>query len=309
MSHEKSLFVIVEGKVNDPRFADKICMSSQVIAKAGYEIRSITQVESAPGSYTGGKSAVLDLFDYYKSTGKLSQRNSSGWKKIAFIVDRDAQHLTGGRRCSRHVIYTKYADCEAHIFFNSNEVEALALAASIDNNEAIELKAFLGDWCNGLANDWRQWIELCYVGEAARSRTPLVGLGKARSMIHDGPRYRTIDPGKLTNARQAVEATSLYSAQQFQQIRALILGKIDRIYKRGRGFTLLKGKWLPAQLTSLVKDFFSNPSGADYDWNQTGFKESATRCYAAYLNTDRPATRDMKLKLEALILMHANGRS
>lgn len=298
MSHDASLFVIVEGKVHDPYFVDKICGSSQLVSQARYEVRSVTQIESGSGTYAGGKAPVVSLFDHCKSSGKLSQRNSSGWKRIAFIVDRDAQHLTGGRRRSPHLIYTRFADCEAHIFSESNETEALAVAASLDHDEASDLVAFLGDWRKALADDWRPWIELCYVAEAARSRTQWVGLGKASSLIHKGPDHRTLDNDALVAAMQAVEDTSLFSGERFKEIRLSIMKKIDRIYIRGNEYTLLKGKWLPDQLTLLVAGFFDNAGG---EWNKVGFKASVTRCYASNLDMTKPGASEIRAKLEALL--------
>jgi hypothetical protein len=145
ISYQASLFIIVEGKVHDPYFIDKLCQNSEAIKKSGFEIRLIGQIASDGGTYAGGKHAVLDFFEHCKIAGKLVQRNKGGYRSIAFVVDRDTQQITGGMRRSPHVIYTFYADVEAHIFAESNEAEALAAAASLDSTSAADLLRSLGD--------------------------------------------------------------------------------------------------------------------------------------------------------------------
>lgn len=298
---QDALFVIVEGKVADPYFAEKLCQSSTAILRVGYQVHMITQIKSPSGAYAGGKDAVLSYYEYCSRAGKLTQRNSSGQKRLAFIVDRDAQQLTGGMRRSRHVVYTYYADTEALVFSESNEAESLALAASLDKVTTNSLLTFLGDWRSLLADAWRPWIELCCLASAARSRT-WVGFGKAQSLIHDGPLHRNLDTAKLAVAERAVEDTSLFTGAVFVSLRKSVLEKVHRVYQQGNGATLLKGKWLPAQLTLVVKQFFPDAG----DWDEEGFRESVRRCYEANLSFDGPGARQMRDKLEALLQPHSS---
>lgn len=196
MSYDTALFVLVEGKVYDPYFVHKVCASSAHLVREGYDIKLISQIGTNRGIYAAGKDAVLAYYDYCRRARKLTQINSKGKRSIAFFVDRDYQQITGGMRRSPHVIYTRSADVEAEIFANANELHALAMAASLDLATATDLANALGDWREVLANDWREWIELCYVAEAVRSRVR--GFASGTSRIHNGPRNRTLDPGLLT---------------------------------------------------------------------------------------------------------------
>jgi hypothetical protein len=291
-----ALFVIVEGKVADSYFAERLCRSSSAISDAGYQIHLISQIREFGEAGTGGKEAIISFYEYCSHAGRLNQQNSIGRKHLAFIVDRDAQNLTGGVRRSRHIIYTYYADAEAHIFAESDEVESLALAASLDSATARNLLAYLGDWREDLARAWRPWIELCCLAGAARSRT-WVGFGKAESLIHDGHMHRALDSEKFDRAVQAVQDTSLFRGEEFDSIRKNLLEKIEEIYQRSDGASLLKGKWLPGQLAMLVKEYFSDSN----DWDETGFRESVRRCYGANLLFNGPGAKQMHNKLESLL--------
>lgn len=248
------------------------------------------------GTSAGGKEAAIAFYEYCSRQGRLNQQNSTGRKHLAFIVDRDAQQLTGGMRRSRHVVYTYYADAEAHIFAESDEMEALAVAVSLDKAIAVDLLTFLGDWRSALADAWRPWIELCCLAIVVRSRT-WVGFGKAESLVHDGPLKRNLNAEKFNNAMSAVRATSLFAGQDFDSLYRDLMEKIDLDYRRGNGALLLKGKWLPVQLTLMVGKYFTDPN----DWDEVGFRESIRRCYAANLILTGPGTTQMRRKLESIL--------
>lgn len=299
MSYKTKLFVVVEGKEHDRYFVDRLCRSSTQIGRENYEISVVNQINHGNGVNTGGKAAVLALYDYCRRAHKLVQQNSGGRRSICFLVDRDTQHLTGGKRRSPHVVYTILADTEAHIFANSNEVEAIATAASLDLATAQDVVKNIGDWRRDLADAWRPWIEECYVAEAVRARC-WVGFGQASSRIHTGRKCRSLDGVALENARKAIVDSSLITGVQFTAQRQKIMLKLDRIYSAGLQSTLLKGKWLPAHIAIAVEEYFQNIGWSD-GWNKNSFKASITRCYLAHLDTSAQELSQLRKSLEALV--------
>lgn len=301
MSYNAALFVIVEGIDHDRYLVDKICRSSKLIRDNGYEIRHVMQIRQARDVASGGKSAALSLYDYCRRVNRLTQRNSKGSRSICFFVDRDGQQITGGMRRSPHVVYTKLADSEAHIFSNSDETEALAAAASLDRQTVEDLVRHIGDWKRDLATSWRPWIEECYVAEAVRSRCG-VGFGPATSQVHTGTTSRTLDPAALAAARKAVKDTALITGSKYDAIRTKILGKIAKVYALGNQASLLKGKWLPAQLMYCVASYFDTLDLRD-SWNKSSFRTSVIYCYLSYLDTSTTNIRELRGALESLLLV------
>jgi hypothetical protein len=115
----------------------------------------------------------------------------------------------------------------------SNDVDALALACSLDRETAKNLVEALGDWRHDLANAWRPWIELCYVAEAARARC-WVGLGHSKSLVHKGKKCRTLDQEALSAAEKAIRDSSPLSDTEFEKRRGLVLSRIDALYQQGK---------------------------------------------------------------------------
>jgi len=295
MSGAFSLFVIVEGKDHDRYLAQRLCDGSDALNKRGCEIRTVGQILG--DTELGGKSVVLSVFERAKATRKLSQSNSHGRRAVAFFLDRDAEHVVGGRKRSAHVIYSDHADAEAQAFHESDEVGALANGASLDRQTSMDLLRAIGDWKVDLADAWRPWIELCYIAEATRARC-WVGFGHETSRIHDGSMCRTLNASALASAEKAVSDSTLLSRDDFNTVRAVVLAKIDRAYKRGTQSSLLKGKWLPRQLSEVMK---KQAADSKVTWNSRGFRESITRCYLAHLDVKRDSNRRLIAKLESLI--------
>lgn len=300
MSYDAAAFLLVEGKVFDRYFVEKVCANSDKLNSAGYQIYMISQIRNDSGASGGGKDAIISLFDYCRKVGKLRQRNTTGERVVAFIADRDAQHITGGMRRSPHLIYTVYADVEAHIFSEADEIEALALAASLDRANATELLGALGDWRRDIADIWRPWIELCYVA-AATNASCWVSLSKPKSLIHDGKQSRNLNSELLPKAIKVVRDRSTLDDIDFASRTSHIMSKIESIYNKDRQVFLLKGKWLPAQLTMRVEGFFGKASGGIYEWHAKGFIESVARCYAAKLRVNAPGIQRIRAKLEILL--------
>lgn len=298
MSYDKSIFVIAEGKDYDRYFIEKVFDGSPRLRRAGYEIKLVSQI-SHNGASSGGKAAVIAFYEYCKDEQKLVQSNSGGRRAMCFFVDRDTQHITGGKKRSPHVVYTVLADVEAHAIMDADQVDSLASAASLDRATARLLATGIRGWATDLADIWRPWIEECYVAEGTRARC-WVGFGSVSSRIHSGARCDALVKEKLAHARTEIARTTLLSAALYKIRRREILAKVDKVYATGGQASLLKGKWLPTVLARRVGAFFASTDSPD-GWNSESFKAVLVRCFLANLRQDAPNIRRLRTQFEGLL--------
>ncbi|WP_430378256.1 hypothetical protein [Streptomyces sp. B1-3] len=291
---QNSLFVIVEGKNLDARFYDRVCASSTAIEAAGYQVWLAEQLsDDSTGVVAGGKKAVVAHFDYFKATGKLTVTSSAGKHSIAFMVDRDNDDISGGRRRSPHVIYTDMFDVEAEVFFRGNDEEALAISLSLDSASVRQLVADLGDWIGDLASAWKEWITLCVAAKAVGAGCN-VGFGR-QSWINI-PKYGAADAIKVAAAEKQIEASARRTPAQFTAITARVRGRINSCYGKGDGRRLVKGKWLAPYLMHRVQDHFGS-APVSYD----GFEDSIARAYLAACDFSQRWAEYYRGRLESLI--------
>jgi hypothetical protein len=128
-----------------------------------------------------------------------------------------------------------------------------------------------------------------------------VGFGHPASLVHKGRAGRILDAAKYQSARYEVEATSPMSTSDFAMTEAKIKSAIDQVYESGDQATLLKGKWLPRQLTLLVSAYFRGAKWNSSAWHEQHFQGSVTRCYAAHLDVRGSGFRKVQAKLERLV--------
>lgn len=291
---QHSLFVVVEGKNLDARFYDRVCASSAAIGAAGYQVWLAEQIkDDVTGVSAGGKKAVIAHFDYFKTVGKLTVTSSGGKHSIAFMVDRDNDDFSGGKRRSPHVIYTDMFDVEAEIFFRGNDEEALAGALSLDSASASQLVADLSDWIGDLASAWREWITLCVTAKAVGAGCD-VGFGR-ESWVNN-PKYGAVDAIKLVAAAKKIEAATRRTPTEFNVISARVRGRVSSCYRKGDGRRLVKGKWLAHYLMYRVKDHFGS-APVSYG----GFEDSIARAYLAACDFREKWADHYRVRLESLI--------
>ncbi|MEV0576500.1 hypothetical protein [Streptomyces sp. NPDC050392] len=291
---QDSLFVVVEGKDLDARFYDQICASSGKIEAAGYQIWLAEQLkDDDTGSSAGGKKAVLAHFDYFKAAGKLTVPTSSGKHSIAFMVDRDNEDVSGGRRRSPHVVYTDMFDVEAEIFVHGSDEEALAGMLSLDSASATQLASDLDGWIADLANSWREWITLCTIAKAAGAGCD-VGFGRESWL--NKPKYGSVETAKLAAAENKVSTSTRHSAQDFNVISSRIKTRINIYYAKGDGRRLIKGKWLPSYLMHRVKAHFGT-APVSYK----GAADAVSRAYLATCNFTEKWANYYSDRLEPLV--------
>ncbi|MFF5334145.1 hypothetical protein [Streptomyces sp. NPDC013181] len=291
---QDSLFVIVEGKDLDARFYDRVCDSSAVIGVSGYQIWLSEQLEDdSTGVAASGKKAVLAHFEYFKSVGKLTVHSSIGKHSIAFMVDRDNDDMSGGKKRSPHVIYTDMFDVEAEVFVHGSDEEALAVIFSLDKASAGQLARDLSGWVADLANTWKEWITLCVVAKAAGAGCD-VGFGR-ESWVNN-PKYGTAEAVKLAAAEKKVATSARRNPSEYNSISARVRKRINSCYTKGNAHRLVKGKWLAPYLVHRVKLHFGEaPVG------YRGAEEYVARAYLATCDFREKWATHYRNRLESLL--------
>lgn len=245
----ESLHIVVEGKRHDSSYYGKIAESSKFIKERGYVVTRISNIYTA-----GGKCGILKVFEYLKTRSQLVQVTSQGKRVVVFALDNDAEVVVGGSKRNPHVFYTHGYDVESDIVANGADELALAAATSLSPSDARNLCSDLGDWRGEMATEFRDWIELCCISKRlglqcsatyGRDQVPVRELGRVSQI--------------LSNARQSCPA----GVTEFDRVRALISLRIERLFRTGRGDTLLKGKWLPSHLKVMISRIRS-PNDLDF---------------------------------------------
>ena len=254
MASGDALFVIVEGRDHDRLFYGELCESSSKLTSAGYQIRMVEQTQKA-GS--GGKDAVLAFYREARARRRLTIDMGAGKKRLAFCVDNDGDELIGLTVKSPNLIYTHMHDVEAEIFAVGQLMPSLGLALGLDRKAAGIIASGLGYWIDELSAHWDEWIRLCVLAKATRSRCS-VGYGKP-SAINSG---FTGDPDytRIAGLRAEIEEGSLLSAEDFAAKESDIRAAFDDLVKGGGARRLVKGRWMRQYLVARVSEMTTESS-------------------------------------------------
>lgn len=248
------MFVVVEGKVLDPVFYDRLFAQ----LSSAIDVRSIDTVDLPRGLPQRGKQAVLALFVLYRRQGRLVQGTTSEAKNIVFIVDRDLDGICGRLMRSSNLIYTSARDVEAEIHLHGNVERALSTALSATFSEAHDVAQHLGSYMTSLANLWREWLELGVLSWSCRSRSP-VPLGGASS-VNDS-RFGPVINAKVHDARRQIYQ-GRSSVGGFSNRARTVRGRVRRLYDSQLQHLLIKGKWLPEYVEYLIKTQYGSQTFA-----------------------------------------------
>jgi len=232
------VWLIVEGRVSDRPFYERLLAAHPDARDAGYSIRLAEEIE-LEGRTGGGKPFALKLFDFFDREGLLVQHANEGPKSIAFALDRDLDHLSPDARTSDFVFYTSYADVEAEILLNGDLQRALGSAFSLDSERVREVIPSGESIGSSLAELWREWIIFgavavgCAIQSEFRYGRP--------SKINTGT-YGQVDQTKRDRLRSDLEAR--LAAEGRADELARLEQDVLSIFDAGDGHLLVKGKWL-----------------------------------------------------------------
>ncbi|WP_143056299.1 hypothetical protein [Pedococcus cremeus] len=277
-----------EGRAHDPYFYGGILEASTTLRSDEVQLIPIEVV-----SGTGGKAALLSLFDWSRKKGVLRTQKRSGESVLVFMLDRDSDFMTGGTRRSPHVVYTKRYDVEAEIFANADAEKALGSHLSLTPQEANALVTHLGDWRGDLANLWRTWILLCCIARVTRAQCDVTF---ARASAVNDPRYSPEDAHLVRAKESSLRRVTGLKHVDYADLRSRMDRRLTRLYERGEADQVLKGKWLPGYLDEAVKGGLPGR----HVKNKGKLGSSITESFAAALSFNGAWVRHYLDPLEAL---------
>jgi hypothetical protein len=293
MSRDYSLFVVVEGSKIDRHYYGMLCENDDELRNRGYLIRLIQQVHDDGTSPSGGKQAIIGLYDYCRRRKVLRQETSHGVRSIAFALDADLDRVTGTTKRSPHVIYTQSYNVETDILRRGDDARALALALSLPPPDARELAKDLGTWRDDLAALWRDWITLCCEARFLHSHCS-VGIAHSSAVNHDT--YGAVDLSKVARARHVVVSCASCDSSKVAGLQRRATARVRTYYSQGDGGSLIPGKLLVGYLESRIRDEFSgNPI------DLRGFRAVAVKSYLASLDFHAPWALEIRSALLHLI--------
>lgn len=270
LTSPRALHIVVEGKRHDCAYYGKIAESSALIVEREYFVTRVDRIYT-----TGGKDGVLAVFASMKKLGHLVQRSSLGARVAVFVLDRDAEAINGGSKRNPHVFYTSGYDAESDILVNGESGPALTAAVGLAPVDARDLSKILGNWQEDAAHEWREWLVLCVI--AARLKLESRA-GFARRCVSES------DLASLVSTRAELKRRSRLSSSDFATLETEVQRKFTYAFQKGKGHTLVKGKWLPAYLSQRIVTHF--PTGGCPDLND--FEKRVVSSYLGALDARQP---------------------
>ena len=263
--------VFVEGKSHDAVYYERLLASHETIASEGTRlIRSAEMSDTDTG--TGGKSAVLDHHEYFKTTGALAIHTKSGTKHMVFLLDRDYDEFAQVLDTSPNIIYTHGTDVEAEIYRQGDLTRALCTVFSLTQEESRKLTKSIDNFAFELSLRWRQWIYLCIASVPLRSRCQ-VKPSLASTINVD--RYGDFDAGAYSEHFEALISSSVIDNPREKFDEVVIA--VDALYDQGEYFKLLKGKLIPDFIIYCIAD--------ELGLNSRDLKTKAAQLTLALLDT------------------------
>jgi hypothetical protein len=252
MSRHTSLFVLVEGRVNDRPFYERLLQKHQRSSTVGFSVRLVEDL-SLNGRSSGGKSFALSLFSHLETRGLLAQANSEGGRFIAFALDKDFDDFDESVRRHHHIVSTKSADVESEIFRVGRLRRSVASTYGLTKVQATRVVRSKNYVISGLADLWLPWIVLRAMSVASKSRDAARYGGM--SAIHEG-HFGSIDVDKETSLRAAIAAQAASIGHEAKIVAAE--NKVRELVASGGAYEVLKGKWITKYVRHLVEAQLGN---------------------------------------------------
>lgn len=246
MMSRKSVHVVVEGKVHDRAFYDRVLTSCLLNTTHSYEIRLAEQV-TLDGRSAGGKPFAQKLFRFFSENSMLEQKTNDGVNRIIFMLDRDYEHISGKAIVHNHLIYTETSDVEAEILTRARLRSAISSTYSL-TMQTTALLAVSDEYIPmRLSNLWQKWIVLKVLASRMDSAAEIQHGGD--SLVNDG-KYGDFCFSRFEEVLNRMRDAAVNDA--FDRELASVEGEVQKIFAAGKGSYLLKGKWIAAYIAYLI---------------------------------------------------------
>lgn len=240
----KRLWLIVEGRIHDQPFYDRVLMSHQGLDS--YSIRLAETLE-LNGKSAGGKSFVQALHDFFETEHLLEQSNKSGPRSIAFALDRDYDHLAGKLVPSRHVLYTQTMDVESEILLFGDVRDATSSAYSLTRETVDRVLPTSQLLAIQLADRWKDWIIIgaCAMCCDVPTEIPF----SQRSRINVGGFGEVIEQDA---DKFLADVMARVGSEEDRERFAAVRLQVEALFCSGDHWMLVKGKWMTAFVWHLL---------------------------------------------------------
>lgn len=228
--------VLVEGRV-DRLFFDQL-VSHELAARPALTALIRTAREVMAGA--GGKKALLSYYDYLRRRSALVTELGGKKTSILICLDKDLDDLTGTRRRSRHVIYTEHFDVESYLFLHGDLVSATSAATTLDRVTIDSVLAPAVTWTRRVSMRWREWVAIC-VFEITNKCSSGGNYGVCPSPVHTPG--GDLDGVRFGDRMAALQQESGCPGPEFAARWDRVVRRVDRLFARGKGDIVFKGKW------------------------------------------------------------------
>jgi hypothetical protein len=231
-----ALFLVVEGRVTDRAFYDRVLGGYAPLDGRGYSVILGEELE-LDGRTGGGKTFLMELHDYWEGNGVLSQVTRSGIRNIVVAADRDYDEPTQLLRSSRHVLYTYASDAEAEILHQCDLPSVAAAVYSLPVSTVAPLVPSAPVIFTMLTRLWRRWIlyGICCVASAHGGRYSCLSLFNVGGT---GRLNGQVEREMLSELKKAINT----SVSRAEIVASVVTG--GAMLDSTEGWRLIKGKWV-----------------------------------------------------------------
>jgi len=243
---QNALFVFVEG-IEDRYFYSRVTDCECQTKTVNYQL--VTAEELASNS--GGKTVLLQFFDYLKRRHSLIDSFKNKTTLAIFFLDKDVDDFLKKMRSSPHIVYTETYELENYYFIHGDLSSAVAASAFLDIGSAQTGLGDYSEWRDKAATQWKEWVKLCFFSHTRRIGS-LCGYAHRESQINTSIRG-SVEMDEFRRLRNNMQAKSGLGNKQFSQSFARLCRKVERIYSAGEYDRIFKGKWYTCFLTHDIK--------------------------------------------------------
>jgi hypothetical protein len=269
------LFVFVEGGLDRP-FADRLIGLAFPNKTWQHQVIGMKEFPSN----TGGKAALLTLFQLMRKRRQLDHVAFGKKMVCAFFADKDIDDLTRRRVRSAHFIYTQTYDLEGHLFQSGSLTEAVSDACLVTAQQATALIGNPSAWIRRHATNWKDWLVLCIISHKNNLNT---GCSYSRPSNVNQNYLNPTDPTALqlhiTTLQQALNISSTQFGRMFRSIESTVLNSLNST----NPLQYFKGKWL-----QLLLEKYLDAAPAIPDSNFKGASDRIASTLVAQTGTRTP---------------------